>query len=264
MNDIAPDVIKSTSEAIHQNLPETAEQTDGVLSTVVGFFNNVVLFPVRKANITFKYKLESFEADLKEKIKGIPDENLQVPPTMISGPLLEVLRYTYDEDELRDMYENLLASAMDSRSIGKVHPSFVDAIKQMSPIDAKVIKIIADNYQLRCARISFKITGTNKVYIKGMPNHYVVELSTIADPFIISASITNLERLGLITVHIGGITYEDYESMKSDPYVQKRFEYFKQLGKEVEMELEQHALQINDYGASFTEICLNEVVKKSL
>ena len=61
---IIPDVVKSASEAIHTNIPETAKQTDGVLSAVVGFFNNVVLFPVRKANLTFKYKLEAFESDL--------------------------------------------------------------------------------------------------------------------------------------------------------------------------------------------------------
>ena len=120
-----PDVIKSASDAVQHNLPTTAEQTDGALSTVIGFFNNVVLYPVKKANLSFKYKLESFEADLKEKTMDIPEENLQIPPTMIAGPLLEALRYTYDEDELRDMYENLLASAMDSRTVEKAHPYII-------------------------------------------------------------------------------------------------------------------------------------------
>ena len=103
-----PDVIKSASDTAQDNLPATMEQTDGVLSTVVGFFNNVVLYPVKKANLTFRYKLEAFEDDLKDKTKHIPPEHLQVPPTMIAGPTLEALRYTYDEEELREMYENLL------------------------------------------------------------------------------------------------------------------------------------------------------------
>lgn len=56
---------------------------------------------------------------------------------MIAGPTLEALRYTYDETELREMYENLLASAMDTRIVNQAVPSFVDAIKQMSPLDGK-------------------------------------------------------------------------------------------------------------------------------
>lgn len=115
-----------------------------MLSTVVGFFNNVVLYPVKKANLTFRYKLEAFEKYLREKTKHIPNENLQVPPVMIAGPTLEALRYTYDEAELREMYENLLASAMDTTKVSKVHPSFVDTIKQMSPLKASGVKYRAE------------------------------------------------------------------------------------------------------------------------
>ena len=64
-NSIFPDMIEPMSNAIKQNIPETAKQTDEVVSTVVGFFNNVVLYPVKKATLTFRYKLESFEDDLK-------------------------------------------------------------------------------------------------------------------------------------------------------------------------------------------------------
>ena len=101
-----PNVIKAISDAAHDNLPVTMEETDEAISTVVGFFNNVVLYPVKRANLTFKYKLEAFENDLREKTDCIPDENLQIPPTMLAGPILEALRYTYDEKELREMYEN--------------------------------------------------------------------------------------------------------------------------------------------------------------
>ncbi len=141
-------IIEATSDAVKSLVPETTKQTDGVLSTVVGFFNNVVLYPVKKANLTFKYKLEAFEQDLKKKIENIPEENLQEPPLMIAGPVLEALKYTYDEENLREMYENLLASAMDNRKVNNAHPSFVDAIKQMSPLDAKILSIMVGKRQL--------------------------------------------------------------------------------------------------------------------
>ena len=105
-NSVLPDIIEPMSNAIQQNIPETAETSRwGAFIYCCWLFNNVVLYPVKKANLTFRYKMESFEDDLKKKIKNIPEENLQVPPVKITGPVLEALRYAYDEDELREMYE---------------------------------------------------------------------------------------------------------------------------------------------------------------
>lgn len=253
---IIPDVVKSASEAIHANIPETAKQTDGALSTVVGFFNNVVLFPVKKANLTFKYKLEAFESDLREKIKDVPDENLQVPPTMIAGPVLEALRYTYDEEELRELYENLLASAMDNRKASHVHPAFVGTIQQMSPLDAVIMSRVADFRQLRCAKIIFGLKGTGRVYAYGMPNYFTVELLECGNAFDISASIINLKRLGLIDITDNGFNNLDYEELKNHPYVKKRERKFKRPGEELEIQFNKRGIDITNFGGNFVEICL--------
>ena len=84
-NSVLPDVIEPISNAIQQNIPETAKQTDGALSTIVGFFNNVVLYPVKKANLTFRYKLEAFEDDLKEKNQKHPRRKFTDSPYYDSG-----------------------------------------------------------------------------------------------------------------------------------------------------------------------------------
>lgn len=258
---LVPDVIKSVSDAAQANIPETAKQADEALSTVVGFFNNVVLYPVKRANLTFRYKLEAFEDDLKKKTENIPNENLQVPPTSIAGPALEALRYTYDEAELREMYENLLASAMDNRIAYQTHPAFVDAIKQMSSLDARVLSTIVEKRQLRCAEIIFSIIKTKQVYVKAMPKYFVEELFDMGDPFVISASISNLERLGLIQVMLGRrLIHADYESMKLHSYVQGREKIFRQFGEEFEIELSAHTIMINDYGKQFAKVCLSKEI----
>lgn len=257
---ILPDVVSSVSEAVQKNIPETVKQTDGTLATVVGFFNNVVLYPVKKANITFRYKLEAFEDDLKEKIKDIPEENLQVPPTRVVGPTLEALRYAYDEEELREMFENLLASSMDNRKDIEVHPAFVEAIKQMSPLDAKVLSRIVDLKQVRCAGIKFAITNSTKVYSKGMPNHFVVELCDLSDPFLVSSSLVNLDRLALIKITEGSITGGDYETIKKHPYVKSRETLFKSFGEKFDIQIARHAVIVTNYGEQFAKTCLNKNV----
>lgn len=257
---VLPDVISSTSDALQKNLPVTVGQADGVLSTVVGFFNNVVLYPVRKANLTFKYKLEAFEEDLKEKIKDIPAENLQAPPTMIAGPALEALRYTYDEAELREMYENLLASAMDTRIAPQTHPSFVDAIRQMSPIDAQVLATITEKPQLRCAEIKFAMKGTSKVYTYAMPNYFVMELASIADPFLVSTSIINLQRLGFITVVDGRMRDADYQELKTHPYTLSRLSIYEGFGQEIEVNMSERTMVLNNLGVQFAKVCLSKEI----
>lgn len=255
-----PDVIKSASDAAQDNLPATMEQTDGVLSTVVGFFNNVVLYPVKKANLTFKYKLEAFEDDLKDKTKHIPPEHLQVPPTMIAGPTLEALRYTYDEEELREMYENLLASAMDDRYAPQAHPAFVDAIRQMTPLEAKIMEILSNQFQLKCAEIKFNIKGTTTHYSKAMPDYFVEELYALGDPFLVSSSLLNLQRLGLVEITLMGITGESYDSFKMHPFVLERETLFKSFGREFTIGISKHALKLNNYGVQFAKICLGKEV----
>lgn len=254
---VLPDVIEPVSNAIQQNIPKTAKETDGALSTVVGFFNNVVLYPVKKANLTFRYKLEDFEDDLKKRIQHIPEENLQVPPTMIAGPVLEALRYTYDEEDLRDMYENLLASAMDNRTVSQTHPSFVDAIKQMSTMDARVINKLSTCGNLRCAEITFKIKNTTKIYVEAMPNYFVVELCDLGDPFIISTSLINLQRLGIIRITEMGLLSGDYNSIKKHPYVLARETMYREKAEQdFDVCLSEHAIMLNNYGKQFVRTCL--------
>lgn len=255
---ISPEVIEQVSNAIQQNIPQTAKETDGVLSTVVGFFNNVVLYPVKRANMTFQYKLEAFEDDLKKKTKNIPPEKLQIPSTMIAGPTLEALRYTYDEAELREMYENLLASAMDSRISSQAHPSFVDTIKQLSPLDALVLKMFNIKGQYKCGNIRFILTADeSKRYTDGMPDYFVEEFYSLGDPFLVSASIINLKRLGLIDITETGLIGVNYDSMKTHPYILKRENLFRQQGEyEFKIKIVEHAVVLNNYGRQFIKICL--------
>ena len=260
---LLPDLITPISNAIHQNLPETEKQVDGALSTVVGFFNNVVLYQVKKANMTFRYKLEAFEDDLREKIKNIPVENLQIPPVKIAGPVLEALRYAYDEDELREMYEEMLASAMDTRKANKVHRSYVDAVRQMEPLDAQVLQKVYELSQVTTTHIKFYKKGTAQWYVNAMPYHYCEQLEKLGDHFQISASISNLLRLGLIISSPGVLNDGVPERIRNEPYVQNRFHAYNKLenGVTVDVPVDCDIISLDSYGRQFVDICMIRKVK---
>ena len=261
---LLPDLITPFSNAIHQNIPETEKQTDGALSTVVGFFNNVVLYPVKKANLTFRYKLEAFEDDLKEKIKGIPEENLQVPPVKIAGPVLEALKYTYDEDDLREMYEEMLASAMDNRKAHKVHRSYVDAIRQMEPLDAMVLKRICRLTSVTSAHIKFNQKGTSSCYVNAMPYHFCPDLFDLGDPFQVSASISNLLRLGLLISNIGILNDDGLGLAKKEQYIQERSLIYEQRKLEIDIIVSKECqiISLDSYGRHFVDICMQREENK--
>lgn len=257
-NSVLPDVIEPISNALQQNVPETVRQTDGALSTVVGFFNNVVLYPVKKANITFKYKLEAFEDDLKEKVKNIPEENLQIPPVKIAGPVLEALRYAYDEEELREMYEEMLAKAMDKRKAHQVHRSYVDAVKQMEPLDAQVLRRIYDYNKISTVHIELHKAKSQQYYVNAMPYHYNAALCDLGDPFQISTSISNLLRLGLLISTDGILNEGVAERIEKESYVQEQYEIYSQLpgGATIFVREDCDILSLDSYGRCFVDVCI--------
>ena len=55
---------------------------------------------------------------------------------------MQAISYSMNSEELREMYSNLLAKSMNSDAKTLVHPSFVEIIKQLSPFDARFLKLL--------------------------------------------------------------------------------------------------------------------------
>ena len=69
--------------------------------------------------------------------------DINPPPLSVSGPLTLQMVFASEEADLREMYANLLASAMDVRTASDAHPSFVTLIQQLTADEAKIISYIA-------------------------------------------------------------------------------------------------------------------------
>lgn len=247
--------IAKTAKAV---LPQTTEETDGAISTLIGWFNNVVLFPIKKANITYQYKLECFKDDLYNQIDKIPEQYIREPDITIAGPTLESLKYIFDEQALREMYVKLLASSVDSRKNSIVHPSYVEIIKRMNSYDAKLFKYLAScRGYIRTINPNIGIKGTNKIFIDTMPEWYIVwEDDNI---FQTSASLVRLSKLGVIELMYdrtaGDEGYEMLENSDALKTILKQYQS-KNMDKELEIITTKSILYVNDYGKQFATACL--------
>lgn len=261
--EITKEVAKVVAKDVYNDgVKGTVVQTGEIIESVVGLFNNVVFYPVKKANALFKYKLEDFKNELEQKLSSIPEEKLVEPDLMIAGPALEALKYTYDKDELRNMYLNLLTSSMNKDIKDKAHPSYVEIIRQLTPLDAKVFKRLQDLRQVACAHAILKIDNSNKVYSSIYPNYIVMELLDLGDEFQLSTSISNLIRLGLIHHEDNSINGFDYNCFKTvniivnNKIVLDNMNRAEGNGITTSIDIQGQVIMQNDFGRSFANTCL--------
>lgn len=153
-----------------------------------------------KKRLKYALGLKAFKESLEAKVKAIPNENRIEPDTQNVCQAMENAKYCVENEDLREMFANLIASTMDKEKYKQVHPSYSEILKQMTSCDAQLLKnfIYTPNlpicaFQLKCANGSFTRL-TDYTYFKKNTD-FDVETNSII--------LTSLERLGVIKIHIG-------------------------------------------------------------
>ena len=148
--------------------------------------------------------VEAYRDSLLEEISKVNPENLKEPELKILGPALEASKYYIEDEELRILFAKLIAASMDKSKEKIVHPSYVEIIKQLTPLDAENVFFINmgedKNKPLASILIKYSIGGfdyfASDLFLSNIKN---------SDQTILRPSLNNLERLGLIN-----ITYDTY------------------------------------------------------
>ena len=131
-----------------EKLGETALEVykDGISPTVKETGNLLALLPrgIRAALKPFEkwiirqeFDCRELAASLERRLEG---KEVVIPERYVVVPLLQSLSYSFDSSDLRELYAGLLATAMQAETKFTAHPAFVDIIRQLSPIEAKILK----------------------------------------------------------------------------------------------------------------------------
>ena len=118
----------------------------------------------------------------------------------VAIPAIQQISYSYDSDELRDMYANLLANFMDKERSDLVHPSFVEVIKQLNPDEAKLLKSFGPSNAVLYPLIDIRLNEEGAGYRTIARNYGILGESICERPNCISRYLENLSRLGLIYI----------------------------------------------------------------
>lgn len=238
-------------------------QETGKALSVVGRAVNVALMPVRG----FVWGAEAIEdwiaTRVAKKLEGVPEEKIVTPDLAVAGPTIEALKYSGHKADLSEMFAGLFASAMRSDLKDKAHPTFVEFIKSLSSLDARVFVVICQGRALPAINVGRILTGNEgSVSIVKFfnPDFCKVEGATghngACDILKIQSSVENLQRLGLVdatsemfltSVEMG----ERYEKIKSDLIIKAFEERFKDGGG---TELKKSIVQLTQTGKYFRDV----------
>lgn len=263
-NDVLATVAGEATKAIakdvyHDGLSPTVKAVGGILATP---------FEVVRALMSpFRYWAREFEArfsqvgDLvSEKLKGVPQENIVAPESHIAVPALQAISYSMDDENLREMYANLLSSSMQKDKKKSVLPSFVDVVKNLSPDEAKILKRA---YALN--KIPTISAGLGKS--DGNGRALLIEgFSTIAEEVGaenadgVIAYLDNLVRLGLLERMQDKFltrpgTYDALEAHPKIVAIRKSVsdDAFQEVG---EFTTEYGMMRMTEFGKAFCRICI--------
>jgi hypothetical protein len=239
---------KSMDNAL-QNITDAPTKTIGTtISDILYLVFGGISHAADKKKLKYEHDLEEFRDQLENKINTIPAENRIEPNLRLAAQALENSKYCLEEPELREMFATLIAHTCDSRMNLRLHPAFAEILKQLSPIDAMLVSSFRQ-------KTGTKLFATSKKYINGKlvseskeldvealdPAYYTypesllpiakfwlstsnsvqlimenIVLSDISNEFqLLSASMTNLQRFGLIDLsYTETLSKYDYDQFK--------------------------------------------------
>jgi len=131
---------KVLEKVYDDTLSPAAKKVGLALETALGL-GNTVLLPIKllneKTHLLFKRHMDTFAQNLE----SIPEDKLIQAPPEIAVPILDKLTYTQNED-LAELYINLLTSASCELTMHKAHIAFVNIISNLTPDEIKIMNFI--------------------------------------------------------------------------------------------------------------------------
>jgi hypothetical protein len=261
----AADAVKGIVEAVpvYQDALQPAAREIGTGLQTIARTIHIALAPISALVWGYDQIKEFVCARVAEKLKDVPPERIRTPAPNVVGPALEALRYTGHQESLRELYANLLATSLDAETAEQAHPAFVDMIKNMSPDEARIMRLFA-------ARRAFPVIDV-RWHNKGEQNYQFLLRSFCligreagcSFPDLMPNYLDNLSRLGLLEspgAHALGATMMQppnvYEPLEDSDEI-KRIKDSLQ-GSDGRVDFGRTFVRVTDLGSQFCRACVIE------
>lgn len=200
---LVSDLVKAAADSPEGK--EAAKNLGQTAVTVTKLVNNVLL-PVAAVNFAFdrarEYFQNKFAVDLTTKTAKIPPEHVVEPKASVAGPALQGLAFAHEEPQLKDLFLELIASAMDGRKANTAHPAFVEVLKQLTGEEARLLRgPLTAQGMLPVVQIHVVASASDSSSL--LFNHIgftQAEDGSLVEIDMLAAMVDNWIRLGLVDV----------------------------------------------------------------
>lgn len=251
------EAIKTVPEIYDDGLKSTAQESGKTLALIPRTIN-AALAPLRQWIAQKEYNVAETEKLLAQKLEHVGEDKIVTPDAYVAVPAIQAISYSMNSEELRNLYANLLAKAMNSDTKDMVHPAFVEIVKQMSPMDAKIFSIIMQSpvQPLMSIVVETKNNGGYHLfseYCSWIPN---ISLNQCRVAF------NNLSRLGLIEIPLteSYVNENVYDPVKQNPlFIEAEKECINSLHEGEKINYIYQYIKISGISDLFYSICVKDL-----
>ena len=245
---IIESAISSIGKEVYKDGLKPATQKLGESLRTVAHSIDVLFFPLRILNYTHDEVREWLLKAISRRLESVEDQKLVTPNSQAFSQAITGLCYCYEEQELREMFANLIAASMCEDTTKRVHPSFASVIQQLSGFEASLIKILNEMTQ------SNTILSESSSEWDYDPSWLVDVLAWnlekshsdfVFDHVQLMVAIDNLQRLQLIVK----------SEIPTSEYVAQYADKGDIIGPKIETSYSLE-LAFTDYGYEFVECCV--------
>lgn len=262
--DVGKEVSKIVPNLYKDGIESTVKETGKILERIPKIIN-AALAPLDIWILNKEYNINETKKLLAKKLENINPEKIVSPEPYVAVPALQAISYSMNSIELRNMYANLLANSMNSDSKDNVHPSFVEIIKQLSPFDARLLKLFSidtksqsDSYPV--IKIQVQVSekdDTGFDYINHILSPYFgISINNYTKYPI---SIDNLVRLHLINISYNKYLTDQllYDYILNSDLIKQLKSSLKLPTKYNYINFKKGIINITNLGLSFIKICIS-------
>ena len=254
-NEITKGITQIGNKTYDDVLRPTLQSVGGTLGNIVDFLG-IAAMPLKywsdKVRLNFAHRLEQY----KEKLESVPEEKRCEVLPEIGIPTLQALPYTTNDD-VADLFTNLLTNASNIDMVSYAHPSFTEMIKRLSPDEARIVKYLKGRDYVCYSDFkgyAKEGKGFNTIFSHVTLLTNEVELNF---PNNENAYMSNLVSLGILNDQdsLHKIDQTDYNKITLKVNLEDlRRQLVPNIFKSIEQD--NHFYQVTDFGNLFIDACV--------
>lgn len=222
------------------------------------------LLPLGEVVWTMKRVRDWLHSKLPERLEAKGVTEPQTPDPRTFAAVVQGVAVA-GSDELRELYANLLATAMDPETAHLAHPSFAEVLRQINPDEARLLPYLYEREGIHA--VIATVHTESPFGSHGLRPRIITYASrdVLQRPDLESVYFHNLERLGIVLIERGVFLDGSSENVRSlEEEAEKLHDEMRQIAPEdtalgVKVERDNGRIILTAYGAALCEACLPEL-----